>query len=178
MRSGVSIVERVFTMALSRGPASALTFTLQDNNAQKSGFSLWLPAAAGDLAATTYAGIVRGPLLNLTDASLLRASMSIPFLEDAPAVAPATSEVERKLVLIFNVFGGVGYVKMEIPSPVFGIESPNTNEVDPGNALVAAFVDAVVDGAIGTENGATNQYGSQITGLNRAYVRHRDRRVR
>jgi hypothetical protein len=117
-------------------------------------------------------------LLALSNAQLRGATLTYGFSEDAPVTPiPPESEIERKLVLIFDVAGGRGAVVQEIPSPVFTIETANTNEVDITNALVAAYAAQVVNGPIGVGNGAVNQYGMQITALRRAYIAHRRRRV-
>lgn len=165
-------------MALVNTLAPGMSFSLLDNNRQPSTVGLYLPVGATVAEASTFASATRGPLLALTNAQLRGANLGYTFTEDAPVVAPPESEVERKLILIFEIEGGRGFVKQEIPSPVFSIETTNTDEVDIENALVAAYADQIVNGAIGLNNGAVNQYGTQITALRRAYISHRYRRPR
>lgn len=163
-------------MALTNTLAPGLSFSLRDNNRKPSSVGLYLPVGTGSADGATFATATRGPLLALTNARLLGANLGYTFAEDAPAVAPPESEVERKLVMVFEVDGGRGVVTQEIPSPVFSIESPNTNEVDITNALIAAYAAQIVSGPIGANNGAVNQYGLQITALRRAFIAHRYRK--
>jgi len=165
-------------MALTNTLAPGLSFSLVDNNRQPSSIGLYLPVGTPLADGATFATATRGPLLALTNARLKGANLGYTFAEDAPVVAPPESEVERKLVLVFEVEGGRGVVVQEVPSPVFSIETANTNEVDIANALVAAYAAQIVSGPIGINNGAVNQYGLQITALRRAYVSHRHRKSR
>lgn len=163
-------------MALTNTLAPAMSFSLIDNNRNPSSVGLYLPVATPMADSVTFATATRAPLLALTNAQLRGASYAYTLAEDAPVTPiPPESEVERKLVLVFEVAGGRGVVTQEIPSPVFSIETANTDEVDINNALVAAYAAQIVNGPIGANNGAVNQYGLQITALRRAYISHRKR---
>jgi hypothetical protein len=156
-----------------------VTLSTVDNNRRNSSTSYYLPTGITQAGVQTSLDLIRGPFLALTQNRLLGASAAYAFREDAPiGVIPASAESERKLVLIFDVDNGRGVVVQEIPSPVFTIETDNTDEVDPADPLVAAYADVIVDGAFGPLNGATNQYSLQITGLRRAFVRHNSSRSR
>lgn len=165
-------------MALVNTLSPSLSFSLVDNNRNPATVGLYLPIGTPLADAATFATATRAPLLALTNAQLRGANLGYTFAEDAPVVAPPESEVERKLVLVFEVAGGRGVVTQEIPSPVFSIETANTDEVDIANALVAAYAAQIVNGPIGANNGAVNQYGLQITALRRAYISHRYRSTR
>jgi hypothetical protein len=165
-------------MALTNTLAPTLSFSLQDNNRNPASIGLHLPVGTTLADSLTFATATRAPLLALTNARLHGANLGYTFAEDAPVVAVPESEVERKLVLVFEVAGGRGVVTQEIPSPVFSIETANTDEIDITNALVAAYAAQIVNGPIGANNGAVNQYGLQITALRRAYVSHRYRSPR
>lgn len=165
-------------MALVNTLAPSLSFSLVDNNRQPATVGLYLPVGSVLADVTTFATAARDDLLALTNAQLRGATVGYTLNEDAPVAAPPESEVERKLVLIFEVDGGRGIVRQEIPSPVFSIETPNTDEVDITNPLIAAYATQIVSGPIGVNNGAVNQYGTQITALRRAFISHRYRRPR
>lgn len=147
-----------------------------DNNRQAASTSLWLPPDSLLADADTWISQA-GPLYQaLTLNRMTRASLLRRYVESAPlAVITPAAESERKLVLVFDVGAGQGTVVQEVPSPVFDIETDGTDEVDPADPLVAAWVNHVVNGAIGPANGAVNQYNIGITGLVRAYVAHRGR---
>lgn len=159
-------------MALTNTLAPQLTFSTQDNNRRPGLTGLYLPVGTTVADATTFATAARGPFLALTQNKLLGVPITYTLREDAPVAAPKSSESERKLVLVFDIDGGRGQVIQYIPSPVFDIETDNTDEVNVADPLVAAYATVIVSGAIGPNNGAVNQYGTQITGLRRAYIAH------
>lgn len=157
----------------------SLTLSTVDNNRNAASTSFYLPSGVTRDGATTFIGNVRGPYLALTQNRLLGASLAFAYREDAPiATIPASAESERKLVLVFDVGNGRGTTIQEIPAPVFDIEVDSTDEVPLTNALVQAYADVIINGALGPLNGAVNSFDIQITGLRRAFVRHPNRRGR
>lgn len=150
-----------------------LTLSTVDNNRRPGLTSMYLPSGTDETNALGFLNLIRDEYLALTQNRLIRASVAYGFREDAPlAVIPKSSESERKLVLIFDVDNGRGTVEQEIPSVVFEVEADNTDEVDPAQPLVAAYANLIIQGAVGPANGVVNQYGLQITGIRRAFVRH------
>ena len=165
-------------MALTLGnDPFAASFTFQDNNGNVSQTGLYLPNSLSIAEVQSGVTLLRGPLLALTNATLLGANTTVAFLEDAPVAAPPESEVERKLVMVFRTTNRRQRARIEVPSPIFGLEQPGTDQVALDNPLVAAFATAVISGAFGAENGARTISGGDIVSLERAYIAHRTRRV-
>lgn len=163
-------------MALTRGSdPTALSFSFSDNNGLRASAGLYLPAAAtvGDI--DTFVTATRAPLLALTNARLLGANASFIYVEDVLGAVPPESEVERKLVLVFRTTNRRQRVKIEVPSPIFALERPGTNQVALDDPLVVAFAAQIIAGAIGPNNGAVTVSGGDITQLESAYIRHRGR---
>lgn len=164
-------------MALDRGSVPIpFSWTVRDNNRKLATSGVLLPPALAGLGVDNWAAGTRAAFLALTNAQLVGASSTLNWTEDAPVAAPPESEVERKLVMVFqsNVRGD--FARIEIPSPVFSIETANTDNVDVTNPLVAAFAEAIIDGGVGFENGAVTIRGNQITQIVRAYISHRYRK--
>lgn len=154
------------------------SWSFVDNNGKPSSAGLYLPSGTVTGGIDTFAAGTRTEIIALTNAQLVGATASYVYVEDAPIVAPAESEVERKLVMSFNTSVRGVYVTLELPSPVFSIETRNTDEVDILNPLVAALGTAIVNGALGPGNGPVTRSGGQITSLRRAYISHRYRKPR
>lgn len=163
-------------MALALGTNSQLNFTFKDNNRNIANTGLYL-ATAGASTLTTIAddmNVIRDALVPLSSAQLLQGSAFTLLDEQADELAPAPeSDVRRKLVLVFRTTNRYSQVRMEIPSPVFTIETDNTNEVDPADPLVAALVTAIAN-ALGTGS-FQSPTGYAITALERAYIDVRQR---
>lgn len=165
-------------MALTLGnDPFAVSFSFEDNNGNRSQAGLYLPNTLSLAEVQGAVTLLRGPLLALTNATLVGANSTIAFLEDAPVAAPPESEVERKLVLVFRTTNRRQRARIEVPSPIFGLEQPGTDQVALDNPLVVAFATAVISGAFGAENGARTISGGDLVSLESAYIAHRNRRV-
>lgn len=166
-------------MALVReGEPVPISFAFRDNNRKTASSGLYLPSEIVTGGIDAFAGLFRDAVLPLTNAQLLGASATYVYAEDVVTLAPPESEVERKLVLVFGTAKRRQKVSIEIPSPVFALESPNTDEVDIANPLVAAFADVMINGAVGPLNGPVTISGEPITTIQRAYISHRYRKPR
>lgn len=166
-------------MALvNTGDPIGLSFAFRDNNGNNSSTSLYLPPALSVGFINDAITLVRDPMVALTNATLLGANANIVYTEDTPIGAPPESEVERKLVLIFATTNRRQKVRVEVPSPVFGLEEPGTDAVSLTNPLVAAFGTAIIGGSFGPGNGFRSVSNGDIIALERAYIAHRTRRVK
>lgn len=166
-------------MALVRGTdPTALSFAFVDNNLLRASAGFYVPATASVGEIDTFVTATRAPLLALTNAQLVGANAAFVYTEDAP-VTPIVpeSEVERKLVLTFRTGNRRQRVKIEIPSPIFALERPGTNNVPLDDPLIVAFAAQIIAGAIGPANGAVSVSGGDIVALESAVIRHRNRRV-
>lgn len=165
-------------MALTRGTdPTALSFAFTDNNGLRASAGFYLPATADVAAIDTFVTATRAPLLALTNARLEGANASFIYVEDAAGSLPPESEVERKLVLVFRTTNRRQRVKIEVPSPIFALERPGTNQVALDDPLIVAFAQQIIAGAIGPANGAVTVSGGDIIDLESAYIRHRGRKV-
>lgn len=154
------------------GNAPVLTISFEDNNLKPSTAAWFLDATTTDLdVLITSANALRTAVLPLTNARITGASLTLGLDENAPAALPGPeSEVERKLLLPFRGLKKVARYTSEVPSSVFTIEQTGTDNVDPANALVAAYIAAVL------ANARTNR-GETLTLLDGVpYVDHRNRR--
>lgn len=155
------------------------TWGFVDNNNKVSTTSLYLPPSLTLAATDGYVTDLGTAMDALSNAGLNIASWSRGFFDDlvTAQTAPPESEVERKLVLVFGTANRYVDVTIEIPSPVFTIETTGTDEVPVTNPLVAALADLIINGPVGVENGAIAASGLPIISIRRAYIRHRSRRV-
>lgn len=155
-------------MALAQTLAPVLTIALSDNNGNKSSAKFSLPATVVTVAAAlTRANAIRDALAALTNARIEGASLSYSLTEDAPGASVPESEVERKLVFPFVGATPRDRYRVELPSPLFNLELGLTDNVDPADPAVFAFVNAVIANAVTT-------HGDALTRLAKApYVDHR-----
>lgn len=153
----------------------SVSFSFADNNGNTSQTGLYLPAALTRAELDGALTLLRGPILDVTNATLVGANANVVYVENAPVVAPPESEVERKLVLIFRTTNRRQRARVEIPSPIFGLEEPGTDEVSLTNPLIAALGAAIISGAFGAENGARNIAGFDLVSMEKAYIAHRSR---
>lgn len=147
-------------MALVR-TFSSIAFTFRDNNGKVGRAEINLPSTLEPPALVTALTDARTPLLNLTDATLVGASVNISYVEDEPVAAPATSEVERRLVISGYVPAQGRRVILTVPSARFTLEQAYTDVV------TGTPIQAVVDYL------AARWTGYQFQ---RAYIMHRNRR--
>lgn len=163
-------------MALVADPVLDVNFFFRDNNRKGASTGLFLPAGLTLANAEARTGLLRDALVPLTNAQLTSANIRL-FLSESTATGapPPESEVERKLVLTFATSNRRVKFTQEIPSPVFSLEQPNTDEVLITNPLLAAYVNAVTNGAFTPGNGASTAQGLDIVGLERAVIVHRTR---
>jgi len=154
------------------------SFTLSDNNGKSSFMSFWLPNALTVTEAGTYIASLEAALIALSDARVERATIALSFTQSADYtyVAPATSEVERKLSVRFLDASGFYGFKSEVPSPRFTIEVDGSNNVPLANPALSLFADAMVNGPIGPGNGAQTYGGRDLTRIDSATVIHRNRK--
>lgn len=158
-------------MALANTLGSVLTLTLRDNNNKPSPMRWYLPAAANTLAlALTRANALRDAVAGLTNARIMKGSLTFLLDEDTPGASLPESEVERKLILPFIGANERQSFISELPSPIFSIEQALSDTVDQANALVQAYAAAVV------ANATTNRGEALVSLRGEVYIDHRNRR--
>ncbi len=148
------------------------SYTFRDNNGEESTVTLNLSADAAPADAVAAAGAIANGIAGLSNATLVRYSLSRIFEENAPATPPVESEVERKLALSYKS-QNLQRVIVTVPSPPFDIEQPGTNIVT--SASVQVFANALIAGFPGGVFLVSNA-NSPVSVLDRAYVVHRYRK--
>lgn len=157
-------------------PTWTIGFYFRDNNGKTSSTSLSLTGSVLFVEAQAAAAALADALQAVSNARLEDYSIGRTWTNDDTSPIPPESEVERKLRIPFGTAEFADITSLEIPSPVFGIETPGTDVVNPANPLVAAVIDAVLNGAPGTDNGFTTYYSDDLTRVGTPFVMHRNRR--
>jgi hypothetical protein len=167
----------VSTMApYTQAPAWNVSFVFRDNNDKYSavGASVGGLALFAEVQATADALAVA--LEAISNARLFSYSIERVFRNDVTTAPPPESEVERKLRIPLGTAAFPDVTYLEIPSPVFTIETPGTDIVDNANALVAAVIDEVLTGAALPGNGWATYYGADLTRAGTPFIMHRNRK--
>lgn len=153
-----------------------VNLTFVDNNDKGGYCSFKLPGTLLIAEAQGVATAVAGAMQAVSDAALTEMSISRSYVNDAPPVAPATSEVERKLRIPLGTDEFPEVTSIEVPSPAFTLEVNGTDVVDVTTPAVAALVDLLTEGSLGPGNGLITYYGADITRAGTPYVTHRNRK--
>jgi len=161
----------------SAGVPYEASFVFEDDEGKKSSAKVNLPSSL-DILALDATVLALGPLMAaLSNAKLTGASVARRYTDPVAiaAVAPPESEVERKGR--FN-FRGAGNVRssVEIPSVLLTLSPGRSDDLDLTNAAVAAFVDAMINVALGAGNSPVDDKGNDLTALVAAYEMHRYRK--
>lgn len=163
-------------MALALTGGNLVSFSFRDNNRNLGTTGLYRVTDGNSTISEILddANVVRDALVPLSTAMLVSGASNVVFDEQADEAAPpAESDVRRKLILVFDTTNYYSKVRVEIPSPVFTLETDGTNRVNPADPLVAAFVAAVAN-VLGT-GGFVSPTGFPITRLREAYIDVRQR---
>lgn len=155
---------------------STVSFGFVDNNRNRSSTGISLPAGTEIANFPIFVNVLETALAAASNARLDSASVSTSLQQVPPAVAPIPpeAEVERKLVIVMRLENNQT-ANVTIPSPVFSLEQPNTDEVDLANPLVAAITLLLVNGPPGEGNGPVSAGGSSYIRAERAFITHRNR---
>ena len=164
-------------MALTVSPTYNVSVSLVDRDSNKSTVNFHVPntvtvGALADQMGTSLIPAIQG----ISDAVVESWSIS-QTAEDlaAAALAPESSDVERKGVFSFRAANGAPFV-CQIPSIKNTLVIDETNVINRADALVVAFIAAVVDPGL-LELGKPSTYlGSDIIQLDKARKTHRGSR--
>jgi len=163
-------------LSLSNQVPIEVSFIFVDDEENRSSAKVNLPTGLGDVAVTATVIALGNLLAALSNGKLVAANATRKYIDAAAvaAVAPPESEVERKGR--FN-FVGAGNVRssVEIPSVLLTLTPGKSDDIDLANPLVADFVDAMINIALGVGNSPTDDKGNDLTALKSAYEMHRGR---
>lgn len=143
---------------------ASITFVDNDGNKARMGLKFRSTLAYAEAAATVQS--IATAAAAVTNAAILSFSLATGFRDDTidtSAISEA-SDVEGKLVFQFRADNGQ-LVKTELPSPKGELVVAGTNVADPANAAVAAFIDAVINGAGGINNGPVTNTSSDLSSV-------------
>lgn len=134
-------------MALVADAVWTIVLSFRDNDSNSATMTMYFP---GSESAANVQTAITGTLIpavqGITDAVVTGYRYSYGAKETDPLVldAPETSDVERKASFVFRD-EGLGTMKLEIPSVDNTLVIDGTQNLDPANPLVAAFINAIID---------------------------------
>lgn len=160
-------------MALTSSPVINVTISLIDRDRNKStiGFHVLAGIALGALE-TAITGTMIPAIEGVSDAVVSGYTISATAEDLAPALAPETSDVERKGVFSFKADDSASYV-IGVPSIKNTVVIDETNKIDKANTDVDTFIQMVLDPSILDLAHPVTYLGSDITTLGKAEKRHR-----
>lgn len=165
-------------MALTDKGRWLVNLTFQDNNGKVASTGGYLPGALTLAEVNTRLTAFAAALSAVSDAVVVNGQISRLYIEPNPVAPPASSEVERKLVIPLGTANEKpGVSSIEVPSPIFGLEVAGTDVVNQTNAALVTLVTLLTEGSIGPGNGFVTYYGDDITRAAAAYISHRNRRA-
>lgn len=135
-------------MALVQSPfwVATLTFRDRDGNAGSVSINIDNTAVFDDIETditTTFAPLIAA----LSDATLTEITVTKKYVENAPALAPESSDVERKGSFSWRDASGWPLV-MQIPSFRNTMVVDNSNTINTADTAVAAFLSEMLSGAL------------------------------
>lgn len=149
-----------------------VTIGVRDYNNEDATTSVFYPAAGSILDLSVNVALVEAAIAGLTDGFIYGGGLSRRYnqTDDPPPTgAPATSNVQRKGVFIFeNSFGG--YNTYRIPSISRAVVLPGSNKIDRENSAVQDYVTlmlSALNGVVGLRPTGGNGY--QLVRLVDAY---------
>jgi hypothetical protein len=125
-----------------------------------------LPAALTSPEALTSLDLLASTALAISNGLLARKTLSFSYRDAAATAANANAESDgaEKWEFTFTADNGEK-VTSQVPSAAGSFIIAGTDKGDPANASMAAYIDAVINGPTGLNNGAVTNSGAQITGL-------------
>lgn len=166
-------------MALVAGLPWSVSFSFIDNNGNRAVTGVNYPEALDFADVLTRATELATRLQAISNASLQVVSISRVLSENAAPVPQPESEVERKLrIPLGTAVRQPGAAAVEIPSPLFAIETPGTDVVPATNLLLSSVVAELTAGGVGPGNGVVTIEGSDITRAGTSVIVHRTRAPR
>lgn len=153
-------------MAITTDAFWQLGLTFQDRDKNTSQMQLLLPDAIVIADAVAAIDGAFGALVGaLSDAVLVGYSFSRGGYDYAAAIAPETSDVERKGSFSFRADNGQ-VLRVTVPSIKNTLVVDGTNKINESDAAVAAFIDYILNGVAGVLAPTTNAGGNPAQVIN------------
>lgn len=164
-------------MALVDRGVWRVSYKFRDNNGKTANMAVTYPGALTQAEVTTQATGLATNVTAVTDAAIDQLTISRVLEEDAPATPPATSEVERKLLINLDAGQFRNAASVEVPSPRFTLEQDGTDVPITASGAVASLLSLLSNGGLGGANSITDNRGNSITRAHSPIVRHRTRKL-
>lgn len=159
-------------------PSWYVAFSFYDNNNNIASTGVHYPASRSYAEVVDDAQALAGLLEAISNARLSRIDIVSTLRNADVSMPPPESEVERKLSISMGSAQYPNSARLEVPSPIFGLEIPGTDVVNDDapawQALRAGLVGTVLDPG----GGASDYRGVELTNVSRAVVVHRNRKPR
>lgn len=151
--------------------SGSLTYADRDNN--KSTVEIFMPAALTNAEAQIILTGVRTRIAPLTDAVLVKSTLSIGEYEDTyPATQPPEgSETSRYGYFNFSTARPPVKSSISVPSILGSKVVDRTNTINVADADVAAFIAYMINTGIGVGNSPVGYAGDDLTALFSAPVK-------
>lgn len=155
-----------------------VSFSFYDNNNNIASTGVHYPASMSYADVVDDAQALAGLLEAISNARLSRIGIVATLLNENQAPPPPESEVERKLSITMGSAEYPNSARLEVPSPIFGLELAGTDVVDPDNAAWQALRAGLVGTVLDPGGGVSDYRGVALTDVSRAVVVHRNRKSR
>lgn len=155
-----------------------VVFTFEDNNGNVANTSVHYPASRSYAEVVDDAQALAGLMEAVSNARLLHFGIVTTLNNADVSPPPPESEVERKLSITLGSDAYPNSTRLEVPSPIFGLEIPGTDVVNDDNAAWQALRAGLVGTVMAPGTGASDYRGVALTRVSRAVVVHRSRKSR
>lgn len=155
-----------------------VSVSFEDNNGNIASTSFYLSGALSFADATDDATAIVNAMQGASNARARKFSFVREFINDDVSPLPAESEVERKLAVTMGNANFADTASIALPSPIFALEQPRTDQPDPTNAAWLALQTALLGSLVTPGTGITDYRGVPVTRITRAAVVHRSRKPR
>lgn len=164
-------------MALVQSPTYNVTLSLVDRDRNVSTMSVHVPTTSLIGAVETWvSGTLIPAIQAISDAVVKAWTINSSAVDDtAVALAPESSDVERKGVFSFRAVDGSTYV-VSVPSVLNTLVIDETNIISKSNAAIVNFATAMIDTSLVTLISPATYLGSDIIMLDKAVKHHRGSR--
>jgi hypothetical protein len=160
-------------VAIVQEPFWTLTVSFQDRDLNKGSVQFYIANTVLIADIITNLNTIIIPRISaLSDATVTGWTLNRSAYEDAPALAGEASDVERKGTFNFRAANNRP-VTLQIPSFKNTLVVDRTNQIATTDALVAQFIDMVINGVILGVVRPVSVTGSDVTSFVDAYKRHR-----
>lgn len=137
-------------MPLEPGGVIGVSLTIQDYTNEKSDATVYWPDGLSLDGLAAEVANLEAIIAALTDGFIVGGTITQKLIQNTPfgAGPPNTSDVNRKGIFTFRNANGTSN-KYEIPSLDRALLARGSNNLDPANAAVAAYVSMMISGGLG-----------------------------